>query len=285
VDVPLGVLTVVTGVAGSGKSSLIHGCLAKQHPNVTVLDQTAIRGSRRSNPATYTGLLDPIRKAFAKANGVKPALFSANSAGACPECKGNGVIYTDLAFMTGVVSVCETCEGKRFTAEVLEYRLRDANIADVLEMSVEEASEFFTEKAVRPMLAALGDVGLGYVRLGQPLTTLSGGERQRIKLAIEVDRAAEVLVLDEPTTGLHMDDVDRLVALLNGLVERGRTVIVIEHDLDVVAGADWVIDMGPGAGHDGGSVIFEGPPRALLDAEHSLTGQHLREHLGAVASR
>ncbi len=279
VDVPLGVLTVVTGVAGSGKSSLIHGCLAAQHDEVTVLDQAAIRGSRRSNPATYTGLLDPIRKAFAKANSVKPALFSANSEGACPECKGNGVIYTDLAFMTGVVSVCEACEGKRFTAEVLEYRLRDANIADVLDMSVEQAGEFFTEKAIRPMLGALTDVGLGYVRLGQPLTTLSGGERQRIKLAIEVNRSSDVLVLDEPTTGLHMDDVDRLVDLLNGLVERGRTLIVIEHDLDVVAGADWVIDLGPGPGHDGGEVVFEGPPRALLDADGSLTAQHLRDHV------
>jgi excinuclease UvrABC ATPase subunit len=281
VDVPLGVLVAVTGVAGSGKSSLIHGCLAKQHQHVTVLDQGAIRGSRRSNPATYTGLLDPIRKSFAKANGVKPALFSANSAGACPECKGNGVIYTDLAFMTGVVSTCEACEGKRFTAEVLEYRLRDASIADVLEMSVEEAGEFFTEKAIRPMLAALSDVGLGYVRLGQPLTTLSGGERQRIKLAIEVDRAADVLVLDEPTTGLHMDDVDRLVGLMDALVDRGRTLIVIEHDLDIVAAADWVIDMGPGAGHDGGTIVFEGPPRELLEAEGSLTGRHLAERLGS----
>jgi len=281
IDVPLGVLVVVTGVAGSGKSSLIHGCLAAQHDAVTVLDQTAIRGSRRSNPATYTGLLEPIRKAFAKANGVKPALFSANSEGACPECKGNGVIYTDLAFMAGVVSVCEACEGKRFQPEVLEYRLRDATIADVLEMTVEEAAGFFSERAVRPMLGALADVGLGYVKLGQPLTTLSGGERQRIKLAIEVDRASEVLVLDEPTTGLHMADVDRLVDLLDGLVERGRTLIVIEHDLDVVAGADWVIDIGPGAGHDGGTVVFAGPPQALVEAEDSLTGRHLEEHLAA----
>jgi excinuclease UvrABC ATPase subunit len=283
VDVPLGVLVAVTGVAGSGKSSLIHGCLARQHANVTVLDQSAIRGSRRSNPATYTGLLDGIRKAFAKANGVKPALFSANSEGACPECKGNGVIYTDLAFMTGVVSTCEACEGKRFTAEVLEYRLRDANIADVLEMSVEEAGGFFTERAVAPMLAALADVGLGYVKLGQPLTTLSGGERQRIKLAIEVDRAAEVLVLDEPTTGLHMDDVDRLVALMDELVDRGRTLIVIEHDLDIVAAADWVIDMGPGAGHDGGTVVFEGPPRELVETG-SLTGRHLAERISSSRS-
>jgi excinuclease UvrABC ATPase subunit len=283
VDVPLGVLVAVTGVAGSGKSSLIHGCFSQQHEGVTVLDQAPIRGSRRSNPATYTGVLDPIRKAFAKANGVKPALFSANSAGACPDCKGNGVIYTDLAFMTGVVSVCEACEGKRFTAEVLEYRLRDASIADVLEMSVEDAGGFFTEKAIRPMLAALGDVGLGYVRLGQPLTTLSGGERQRIKLAIEVNRSADVLVLDEPTTGLHMDDVDKLIALMDALVDRGRTLIVIEHDLDVVAAADWVIDMGPGPGHDGGEIVFAGPPRALAEAEASVTGRHLAERVAAVA--
>jgi excinuclease UvrABC ATPase subunit len=278
------VLVVVTGVAGSGKSSLIHGCLARAHDAVTVLDQAAIRGSRRSNPATYTGLLDPIRKAFAKANGVKPALFSANSEGACPECKGIGVIYTDLAFMTGVVSTCEACAGKRFTAEVLEYTLRGKTIADVLEMPVEEAGGYFTEKAIAPMLRSLSDVGLGYVRLGQPLTTLSGGERQRIKLAIEVDRAADVLVLDEPTTGLHMDDVDKLVDLLEALVERGRSVIVIEHDLDVVAAADWVIDMGPGAGHDGGTVVFEGPPRDLLEAGGSLTGRHLAEHVAMLAS-
>ncbi len=281
IDVPLGVLVAVTGVAGSGKSSLIHGCFARSHEQVTVLDQTAIRGSRRSNPATYTGLLDPIRKAFAKANGVKPALFSANSEGACPECKGNGVIYTDLAFMTGVATTCEACDGKRFTAEVLEYHLRDASIADVLEMSVEEAGGFFTEKAIRPMLGALGDVGLGYVRLGQPLTTLSGGERQRIKLAIEVDRAADVLVLDEPTTGLHMDDVDKLVDLMDALVDRGRTLIVIEHDLDVVAAADWVIDMGPGPGHDGGEIVFAGPPRELVGAEGSVTGRHLAERVAA----
>jgi excinuclease UvrABC ATPase subunit len=281
VEVPLGVLVAVTGVAGSGKSSLIHGCLARQHPEVTVLDQTGIRGSRRSNPATYSGLLDPIRRAFAKANGVKPALFSANSEGACPECKGNGVIYTDLAFMTGVASTCEACEGRRFMPSVLEYRLRGASIADVLDMSVEEAGGFFREKAVRPMLRALGDVGLGYLRLGQPLTTLSGGERQRLKLAIEVDRATDVLVLDEPTSGLHMDDVDKLVDLMDALVDRGRTLIVIEHDLDVVARADWVIDIGPGAGHEGGTVVFAGPPSELVAAEHSLTGRHLREHLAA----
>jgi excinuclease UvrABC ATPase subunit len=279
VGVPLGTLTVVTGVAGSGKSSLVHGCLARQHPQVTVLDQAPIRGSRRSNPATYTGVLDPIRQAFAKANGVKAALFSANSEGACPECKGIGLIFTDLAFMAGVSSVCEACEGRRFTAEVLTYRLRGRDISEVLGMSVVEAAEFFTEKAIRPMLAGLADVGLGYVRLGQPLNTLSGGERQRVKLAIELSRSTEVIVLDEPVSGLHMADVDNLVALLDRMVDRGRTVIVIEHDLDVVAGADWVIDLGPGAGHDGGLVVFEGTPVELASAGSTLTGQHLRAHL------
>ncbi len=279
VDFPLGTLTVVTGVAGSGKSSLVHGCLARRHAGVTVLDQAPIRGSRRSNPATYTGVLDPIRTAFAKANGVKAALFSANSEGACPECKGIGLIYTDLAFTAGVVSVCEACEGKRFTPEVLGYLLRGQNIGDVLGMSVLQAAEFFTEKAIRPMLRGLADVGLGYVRLGQPLNTLSGGERQRLKLAIELGKATEVLVLDEPTSGLHMADVDNLIALLDRLVDSGRSVIVIEHDLDVVARADWVIDMGPRAGHDGGLVVFEGPPATLTQAADSLTGQHLAEHM------
>jgi excinuclease UvrABC ATPase subunit len=283
VDVPLGVLVAVTGVAGSGKSSLIHGCLARAYREVTILDQSPIRGSRRSNPATYSGVLEPIRKAFAKANGVKPSLFSANSEGACTECKGTGVIYTDLAFMAGVATPCEACEGRRFTPEVLGYRLRDRSIGDVLEMSVVDAADFFTEKAVRPMLRALMDVGLGYIHLGQPLTTLSGGERQRLKLAIEVDRAAEVLVLDEPTTGLHMADVERLVGLLDELVDRGRSIIVIEHDLDVVSRADWVIDMGPGAGHDGGEVVFEGPPARLMEAGESLTGRHLHEHVQAFA--
>ena len=279
VDIPRGVLTVVTGVAGSGKSSLVHGCLARQNDEVTILDQAPIRGSRRSNPATYTGLLEPIRKAFAKANGVKAALFSANSEGACPECKGIGLIYTDLAFMAGVVSVCEACEGKRFTAEVLEHELRGRDISQVLAMSVAEASDFFTEKAVRPMLDGLNDVGLGYIALGQPLTTLSGGERQRLKLAIEMVGSTDVFVLDEPTSGLHMADVDHLIGLLDTLVDRGRTVIVIEHDLDVVARADWVVDMGPGAGHDGGRVVFEGPPAKLVDAGDSLTGRHLRLHV------
>jgi excinuclease UvrABC ATPase subunit len=284
VDVPTGVLVVVTGVAGSGKSSLIHGCMPRTDPSVTVIDQSAIRGSRRSNPATYTGILEPIRKAFAAANGVKPALFSANSEGACPECKGLGLIYTDLAFMAGVVSVCEVCEGRRFTDEVLGYRLRGRNISDVLGMSVEEAAAFFSEKPVRVMLDRLADVGLGYISLGQMLNTLSGGERQRLKLAIEMSGDSDVYVLDEPTSGLHLHDVDQLIGLLDRLVESGRTVIVIEHNLDVVARADWVIDLGPGAGHDGGRVIFEGPPSALVRADGSLTGEHLRRWLEPAAS-
>jgi excinuclease UvrABC ATPase subunit len=283
VDVPLGVLVAVTGVAGSGKSSLIHGCLPRTNPSVTVIDQSAIRGSRRSNPATYTGILDPIRTAFAKANGVKPALFSANSEGACPNCNGLGKTYTSLGFMAEVVSVCEVCEGRRYTDDVLEYRLRDRNIVEVLAMPVEEARDFFSEKPVRAMLDRLADVGLGYTSLGQELDTLSGGERQRLKLAIEMSTDTEVYVLDEPTTGLHMQDVDNLVGLLERLVDSGRTVIVIEHNLDVVARADWVIDMGPGAGHDGGRVIFEGPPAELAEAAASLTGQHLRRRLEAVA--
>ena len=267
VDVPLGVLVAVTGVAGSGKSSLIHGCLPRTDPSVTFIDQSAIRGSRRSNPATYTGILDPIRTAFAKANGVKPALFSANSEGACPNCNGLGKTYTSLGFMAEVVSICEVCEGRRYTDDVLEYRLRGQNIVEALAMPVEEARGFFTEKPVRVMLDRLADVGLGYISLGQELDTLSGGERQRLKLAIEMSGATEVYVLDEPTTGLHMQDVDNLVGLLDRLVESGRTVIVIEHNLDVVARADWVIDLGPGAGHDGGQVIFEGPPAELARAE------------------
>ena len=282
IEVPTGVLVAVTGVAGSGKSSLIHGCLPRIDPAVTVIDQAAIRGSRRSNPATYTGILEPIRKAFASANGVKPALFSANSEGACPECKGLGLIYTDLAFMAGVVSVCEVCEGRRFTDEVLGYRLRGKNIAEVLDMSVEEAAGFFTEKPVRLMLDRLADVGLGYISLGQMLNTLSGGERQRLKLAIEMSGDTPVYVLDEPTSGLHMHDVDNLIGLLDRLVEAGRTVIVIEHNLDVVARADWVIDLGPGAGHDGGRVMFQGTPAALASAEGSLTGEHLRRRLATA---
>ena len=284
VDVPLGVLVAVTGVAGSGKSSLIHGCLPRAKPSVTVVDQSSIRGSRRSNPATYTGILDPIRTAFAKANNVKPALFSANSEGACPNCNGLGKTYTSLGFMAEVVSVCEVCEGRRYTDDVLGYHLRGRNIVEVLAMPIEEAREFFTERPVRVVLDRLADVGLGYLSLGQALDTLSGGERQRLKLAIEMSTETEVYVLDEPTTGLHMQDVENLIGLLDRLVEAGRTVIVIEHNLDVVARADWVIDLGPGAGHDGGRVIFEGPPSALVRAEGSLTGEHLRRWLQPVAS-
>jgi excinuclease UvrABC ATPase subunit len=283
VDVPLGVMVAVTGVAGSGKSSLIHGCLPRTDPSVTVIDQSAIRGSRRSNPATYTGILDPIRTAFAKANGVKPALFSANSEGACPNCNGLGKTYTSLGFMAEVVSVCEVCEGRRYTDDVLQYRLRDRNIVEVLAMPVEEARDFFIEKPIRAMLERLADVGLGYISLGQELNTLSGGERQRLKLAIEMSGDTEVYVLDEPTTGLHMQDVENLIGLLDRLVESGRSVIVIEHNLDVVARADWVIDLGPGAGHDGGRVVFSGPPAELIGVTGSLTGEHLRRRLGARA--
>jgi excinuclease UvrABC ATPase subunit len=283
VDVPTGVLVAVTGVAGSGKSSLIHGCLPRRNPSVTVIDQSAIRGSRRSNPATYSGILDPIRTAFAKANGVKPALFSANSEGACPNCNGLGKTYTSLGFMAEVVSICEVCEGRRYTDDVLEYRLRGKNIVEALALPVEEAREFFTEKPVKAMLDRMADVGLGYVSLGQALDTLSGGERQRLKLAIEMGDDTEVYVLDEPTTGLHMQDVDNLIGLLDRLVESGRTVIVIEHNLDVVARSDWVIDLGPGGGHDGGRVIFEGPPSELVRAEGSLTGRHLLRRLEPVA--
>jgi excinuclease UvrABC ATPase subunit len=284
VNVPLGMLVAVTGVAGSGKSSLIHGCLPRTDPSVTVIDQSAIRGSRRSNPATYTSILDPIRTAFAKANGVKPALFSANSEGACPNCNGLGKTYTSLGFMAEVVSVCEVCEGRRFTDDVLQYRLRDRNIVEVLAMSVEEARDFFTEKPVRVMLDRLADVGLGYLSLGQELDTLSGGERQRLKLAIEMSADTEVYVLDEPTTGLHMQDVDNLIGLLDRLVDSGRSVIVIEHNLDVVARADWVIDLGPGAGHDGGRVIFEGRPWELVEARASLTAGYLRRRLGILTA-
>jgi excinuclease UvrABC ATPase subunit len=279
------VLVAVTGVAGSGKSSLIHGCLPRTDPSVTFVDQSAIRGSRRSNPATYTGILDPIRKAFATANKVNASLFSANSEGACPACNGLGVIDTDLGFMATATSVCEVCEGRRYTDEVLGYTLRERNIVEVLAMPVEEARAFFTEKPVKVMLDRLADVGLGYLSLGQSLDTLSGGERQRLKLAIEMSGSTEVYVLDEPTTGLHMKDVENLIGLLDRLVDAGRTVIVIEHNLDVVARADWVIDVGPGAGHDGGTVIFEGPPAELARSKGSLTGEHLRRRLepGAVA--
>ncbi|MBL7501212.1 excinuclease ABC subunit UvrA [Frankia sp. CNm7] len=283
VDVPLGVLVVVTGVAGSGKSSLIHGSIPRGAGVVSV-DQTAIRGSRRSNPATYTGLLEPIRKAFAKANGVKPALFSANSAGACPNCNGNGVIYTDLAMMAGVATVCEECEGRRFQTEVLKYKLGGLDISEVLALAVSDAVELFASgpartPAAHAILTRLASVGLGYLRLGQPLTTLSGGERQRLKLAIHMAETGGVYVLDEPTTGLHLADVAQLLGLLDRLVDAGKSVIVIEHHQAVMAHADWIIDLGPGAGHDGGRVVFEGTPAALVAARSTLTGQHLAEYL------
>ncbi|WAH99586.1 excinuclease ABC subunit UvrA [Arthrobacter sp. MMS18-M83] len=284
VDIPLGVLVVVTGVAGSGKSSLIHGSLSKRDGIVSI-DQAAIKGSRRSNPATYTGLLDPIRKAFAKANGVKPALFSANSEGACPACNGAGVIYTDLGFMDTVSTPCEECEGKRFQASVLEYRLGGRNIAEVLEMPVKEAEEFFSAgdariPAAHAILQRLTDVGLGYLSLGQPLTTLSGGERQRIKLATHMGEKGGVYILDEPTSGLHLADVEQLLGLLDRLVESGKSVIVIEHHQAVMAHADWIIDLGPGAGHDGGKIVFEGTPADLVAARATLTGEHLAAYVG-----
>ncbi|MET7994632.1 excinuclease ABC subunit UvrA [Amycolatopsis sp. NPDC005232] len=285
VDIPLGVLVVVTGVAGSGKSSLIHGSVSGGDDVVTV-DQAAIRGSRRSNPATYTGLLEPIRKAFAKANGVKPALFSANSEGACPNCNGAGVVYTDLAMMAGVATPCEVCEGKRFQAEVLEYHLGGRDISEVLTMSVAEAEEFFGDgeaklPAAHKILQRLADVGLGYLTLGQPLTTLSGGERQRIKLATNMGADGGVYVLDEPTAGLHLADVEQLLGLLDRLVEAGKSVIVIEHHQAVMAHADWIIDLGPGAGHDGGRVVFEGTPADLVAKRATLTGEHLADYVGA----
>jgi excinuclease ABC A subunit len=295
VDVPLGVLVVVTGVAGSGKSSLVRGSITSRPPSdgIVSVDQGAIKGSRRSNPATYTGLLEPIRKAFAKANGVKPALFSANSEGACPTCNGAGVIYTDLAMMAGVASICEECEGKRFLAEVLEYELGGKDISEVLAMSVAEAEQFFgageaNTPAAHEILERLADVGLGYLSLGQPLTTLSGGERQRLKLATRMvakgSRPPEVYVLDEPTTGLHLADVEQLLGLLDRLVDSGKSVIVIEHHQAVMAHADWIIDLGPGAGHDGGRIVFEGTPTDLVAGwkrSSSLTGEHLAAYVSA----
>ena len=285
VDIPLGVLVVITGVAGSGKSSLINGSVSVLDDVVTV-DQGAIKGSRRSNPATYTGLLDPIRKAFAKANGVRPALFSANSEGACPVCNGNGMVYTELGFMETVSSTCEECNGRRFLASVLEYKLGGLDISEVLAMPVDEAREFFgsgqaNTPAARAILNRLVDVGLGYVTLGQPLTTLSGGERQRLKLATQMAGKARTYVLDEPTSGLHLADVAQLLGLLDRLVDAGRTVIVIEHHQAVMAHADWIIDLGPGAGHDGGRVIFEGTPTQLVTAPTTLTGQHLARYVGS----
>ena len=284
VDIPLGVLVVVTGVAGSGKSSLVHGSIPAG-AGVVSMGQGAIRGSRRSNPATYSGLLDPIRKAFAKANGVKPALFSANSEGACPTCNGVGVIYTDLAMMAGVATTCEECEGKRFEASVLEYHLGGRDISEVLAMPVTEAGEFFgageaRTPAAHAILGRLADVGLGYLSIGQPLTTLSGGERQRLKLATHMAANGGVYVLDEPTTGLHLADVEQLLGLLDRLVDSGKSVIVIEHHQAVMARADWIIDLGPGAGHDGGRIVFEGPPADLVAARSTLTGEHLAAYVG-----
>ncbi|MFF1342663.1 ATP-binding cassette domain-containing protein [Streptomyces sp. NPDC058290] len=290
VDIPLGVLAVVTGVAGSGKSSLVHGSLPGSSgpagEEVVSIDQTAIRGSRRSNPATYTGLLEPIRKAFAKVNSVKPALFSANSEGACPTCNGAGVIYTDLAMMAGVATPCEECEGKRYQASVLEYHLGGRDISEVLAMSVTEAEEFFGAgeahtPAAHRILGRLADVGLGYLSLGQPLTTLSGGERQRLKLATHMSDKGGVYVLDEPTNGLHLADVEQLLALLDRLVDSGKSVIVVEHHQAVMAHADWIIDLGPGAGHDGGRIVFEGTPAELVAARSTLTGEHLAAYVGA----
>ena len=285
VDIPLGVLVVITGVAGSGKSSLVHGSIPAG-AGVVSIDQGAIRGSRRSNPATYTGLLDPIRKAFAKANGVDPALFSANSEGACPSCNGAGVIYTDLAMMAAVASTCEVCEGKRFDTSVLEHKLGGRDIAEVLAMPVAAAREFFgggdaRTPAAQAILAYLADVGLGYLALGQPLTTLSGGERQRLKLATHMADKGGILVLDEPTSGLHLADVEQLLGLLDRLVNSGKSVIVTEHHLAVMAHADWAIDLGPGAGHDGGQIVFQGTPADLAAGRSTLTGEHLAAYVAA----
>ncbi|MDT0223301.1 excinuclease ABC subunit UvrA [Gordonia sp. AC31] len=285
VDIPLGVLVVLTGVAGSGKSSLINSTVAKED-GVVSIDQSAIKGSRRSNPATYTGLLEPIRKAFAKANGVKPALFSANSEGACPNCNGAGVVYSDLAMMAGVAAPCEVCEGKRFQAEVLDYTFGGRNISEVLEMSVAQAEAFFADGDAKLLTAhkilhRMVDVGLGYIKVGQPLTTLSGGERQRLKLAGHMGEKGDVYILDEPTTGLHLADVEQLLGLLDRLVDSGKSVIVIEHHQAVMAHADWIIDLGPGAGHDGGRIVFEGTPADIVADRSTLTGEHLAEYVGA----
>lgn len=275
VDIPTGVLVAITGVAGSGKSSLVHGSLAHRE-GILVVDQTAIKGSRRSNPATYTGLLDPIRSQFAKANGVKPSLFSPNSEGACPVCNGQGVIYTDLAMMAGVSTPCEECEGKRFKPEVLEYTLHGLTISEVLELSVAAAHEVFTAAPPKKILDRLVDVGLGYLKVGQPLTTLSGGERQRLKLAASMGPKADTYILDEPTSGLHLADTERLVSMLHRLVDQGHSTIVIEHNLAVIAQADWIIDVGPGAGHDGGQIVFQGTPQQMVDDSDTLTAHHLR---------
>jgi excinuclease UvrABC ATPase subunit len=276
VNIPTGVLTVVTGVAGSGKSSLIHDVFLVQNPGAIVIDQSRVTASVRSAPATYTGIMDEIRSAFAKANKVSPSLFSFNSSGCCPNCNGLGVVYTDLAFMEGVTSDCDVCDGKRFKPEVLEYHLRQKTISDVLKMTVEEALEFFTEKKIKPVLQAMFDVGLGYLQLGQPLSTVSGGEGQRLKLATELHKKGSVYVMDEPTTGLHLSDIAQLLGIINKLVDSGNTVILIEHHLDVIRQADWIIDLGPEGGKAGGEVLFAGVPQDLLHVKSSLTAQYLR---------
>jgi excinuclease ABC A subunit len=276
VEIPVGVLTVVTGVAGSGKSTLINDIFVPLHPDAVVIDQAAVGVSRRSNTATYTGILDEIRKLFAKATGASPSLFSFNSQGACPNCNGLGVIYTDLAFMEGIKSPCEICEGQRFTAEVLELKLRGKSISDVFAMTTEAALDFFPEKKIKAVVQALNDVGLGYLQLGQPLDTLSGGECQRLKLATELHKKSSIYIMDEPTTGLHMSDVGHLLHLIDRLVDQGNSVIVIEHDLDVIKNADWIIDLGPDAGSAGGEVVFTGTPAQLLGAEGSITAAYVR---------
>jgi excinuclease UvrABC ATPase subunit len=286
VEIPTGVLTVVSGVAGSGKSSLVYGVFCRQHPDAVVVDQSAPTANRRSTTATYTGALDPIRAAFARANGVRPALFSANSDGACPTCEGMGVTYTDLSFLDTVESPCETCHGRRFTDEVLVYRLDGRSIGDVLAMTVGEAAEFFARrKAIAPILRALVDVGLEYLRLGQPLTSLSGGECQRIKLAAHLHRQGAIYVLDEPTTGLHPSDVEKLMTQLQGLVESGNTVVVVEHDMSVAAASDWIVDIGPGAGNEGGTIVASGVPNEVAAVSRSRTARYLAECLGRVTHR
>jgi excinuclease UvrABC ATPase subunit len=283
VDIPAGVLTVVTGVAGSGKSSLINEAFLRQHPSAIVIDQSAVGASIRSSPATYTGVMDEIRALFARANKVSPGLFSFNSKGACPACQGLGIIYTDLAFMDGLKSVCEECEGQRFRPEVLQHTLRGRSIAEVLDMTAEEAAAFFPERKLQPILRALVDVGLDYLRLGQPLSTLSGGECQRVKLATELHKSGTVYVMDEPTTGLHMSDIKHLLDIIERLVTQGNSVIVIEHNLDVIKNADWIIDLGPEGGTGGGQIIFEGTPRQLLDATGSHTAEAVRRDVGATS--
>ncbi len=275
VNIPTGVLTIVTGVAGSGKSTLINDVFLAQHPDALVIDQARVTANSRSAPATYTGIMDDIRQAFAKANKVSASLFSFNSEGSCPNCNGLGVVYTDLAFMAGIVSTCEICEGKRFKPEVLEYHLRGKTISDVLDMTAEEALAFFTEKKIKAVLQAMNDVGLGYLRLGQPLSTVSGGEGQRLKLATELHKRGSVYVMDEPTTGLHLSDIGLLMGIIDRLVDAKNTVILIEHHLDVIRQADWLIDLGPEGGSAGGEVLFEGPPHALKNCKRSITAKFI----------